>query len=70
MYRYREKALSKRLLKNAYAMLKNYIFAGLLQLLVFQLAFKLLGFGHFTNGFVEIILIDGLSVVFDGKQST
>ena len=40
-----------------------------LELLILKLAFQLLGFGHFPHRFIEVILIDGIALVFDGKQS-
>lgn len=41
-----------------------------LQLLVFELAFKLLGLGDLADGLVEIILVDGVAVVLDGEETT
>lgn len=41
-----------------------------LQLLVFQLAFQLLGLADFADGPVEVILADRIPVVFDRKQTT
>ena len=40
-----------------------------LQLLVVQLAFQLLRLGHLANGFVEVVLVDRVSVIFDGEQT-
>jgi hypothetical protein len=40
-----------------------------LQLLVLELTLQLLGLGHLTNCFVEVILVDGISVVLDGEQT-
>lgn len=41
-----------------------------LQLLVFELAFKLLGLGDLADGLVEIVLVDGVAVVLDGEETT
>ena len=41
-----------------------------LQLLVFQLAFQLLGLADFADSPVEVILADRIPVVFDRKQTT
>jgi hypothetical protein len=41
-----------------------------LQLLVVQLALQLLRFGHLAHRLVEVVLVDGVSVVFDGEQAT
>ena len=41
-----------------------------LQLLVFQLAFQLLGLADFADGPVEVILADRIPVVFNRKQTT
>ena len=41
-----------------------------LQLLVFELAFKLLGLGDLTDSLVEIVLVDSVTVVLDGEQTT
>jgi hypothetical protein len=40
-----------------------------LQLLVLELAFKLLRFSDLTDSLVEIVLVDGVTVVFDGEQT-
>lgn len=40
-----------------------------LQLLILQLSFQFLGFRHLSDGFVEVILVDGVTVIFDGKQT-
>lgn len=41
-----------------------------LQLLVFELAFKLLGLGDLADGLVEVVLVDGVAVVLDGEETT
>jgi hypothetical protein len=41
-----------------------------LQLLVFEFAFQLLGLGYLAHCFVEIVLVDRVSVVLDGEQTT
>ena len=41
-----------------------------LQLLVFELAFKLLGLGDLADGLVEIVLVDSVTVVLDGEETT
>jgi hypothetical protein len=38
-----------------------------LQLLVLQLALQLLRLGHLPHRLVEIVLVNGISVVFDGE---
>ena len=38
---------------------------GLLQLLVLKLTLQLLGLGHFSDSFVEVVLVDCVSVIFD-----
>lgn len=40
-----------------------------LQLLVVQLAFQLLGLGHLAYRLVEVVLVDRVSVVFDGEEA-
>lgn len=40
-----------------------------LQLLVFELAFKLLGLGDLADGLVEIVLVDSVTVVLDGEET-
>lgn len=40
-----------------------------LELLILQLAFQLLGLGHFAHRLVEVVLIDRISVILDGKQA-
>lgn len=40
-----------------------------LQLLVLELAFKLLRFGNLADSLVEIVLVDGVTVVFDGEET-
>lgn len=40
-----------------------------LELLVFQLAFKLLGLGDLAHSLVQIILVDRVPVVFDSKET-
>lgn len=39
----------------------------ILQFLVFQLAFKFLGFSHLSDCLVEVVLVDCVSVVFNSK---
>lgn len=41
-----------------------------LQLLVVELALQLLGLGHLAYSLVEIVLVNRLAVVLDGKQAT
>ena len=41
-----------------------------LQLLVFKLALQLLRLGYLPNGLIEVILIDGITVILDGEQTT
>jgi hypothetical protein len=41
-----------------------------LKLLVLELAFQLLGLGDFAYSFVEIVLVDGIAVVFDCEEAT
>jgi hypothetical protein len=41
-----------------------------LQLLVFELALKLLGLGDLADGLVEVVLVYGVAVIFDGKETT
>ena len=41
-----------------------------LKLLVLQLAFQLLSFRHLAHRPVEVVLVDSVSVVFNGKQTT
>ena len=43
--------------------------AALSKLLVLELALELLGLGHFSHSLVKIVLVDGVPVVFDGKQA-
>lgn len=40
-----------------------------LQLLVLKLALQLLRLAHLAHGLVEIVLVDRLAVVLDGKQA-
>ena len=40
-----------------------------LQLLVLELALQLLGLGHLAHCFVEVVLIDRVPIVLDGKQT-
>jgi hypothetical protein len=40
-----------------------------LQLLVLELAFKLLRFSDLADSLVEIVLVDGVTVIFDGEQT-
>lgn len=44
--------------------------SSLLELLVFQFALQLLRLGHLAHSLVEVVLIDGISIIFDGKQTT
>ena len=41
-----------------------------LQLLVLQLAFELLGLGDLTDRLVEIVLVNGITIVLDGEKTT
>lgn len=40
-----------------------------LQLLVLELAFKLLRFGDLADSLVEIVLVDGVTVILDGEKT-
>jgi hypothetical protein len=40
-----------------------------LQLLVLELAFKLLRFGDLADSLVEIVLVDGVTVILDGEYA-
>ena len=42
---------------------------GRLQLLVFKLALQLLGLDQLAHRLVEVVLVDGVSVVLDGEQA-
>ena len=39
------------------------------ELLVFKFALQFLGLGHFTHGAVEVVLVYGFAVVFDGEEA-
>lgn len=41
-----------------------------LQFLVLQFALEFLRLGNLPDGLVEIVLIDGVSVIFDSKQTS
>jgi hypothetical protein len=41
----------------------------LLQLLILKLALQLLGLGHLAHRLVEVVLVDGVSVVLDSEQT-
>lgn len=41
-----------------------------LQFLVLKLALQLLGLSDLAYSLVEVVLVDGVSVVFDGEQTT
>jgi hypothetical protein len=40
-----------------------------LQFLVFQLAFEFLGLGHLAHRLAEVVLADGVAVIFDGAKA-
>lgn len=44
-------------------------YAVLLQLLILQLTLQLLRLSHFTYRLVEVILVDSISIIFDGEQA-